>query len=1630
MSQVIYRSQIKKYQNAPGPLPENETEEQKKRRLEEEAKKKAAAQQTATATPATAATAQIPSTWSSAAPVEPTAQAATTTQPATVTKPVGYLEINGIRATGDNATKQLNSIYADSNDRFAQSIIGGLIASGGGAVVRGNKIILYDGSGKDVTSQYIRPGKTYKKTGFGRSWSATFNTSRDSNLRSLNQLISGNISADPTEEPPKPELLDAPYRGSGWFTTRKDTNGKDIYDIDAIGNKNIYDSIRKAYNIFGEEGYDKKYKTDTWINDLPHIQALRNEIEEAGGIDKYLEGIKQAAIIENLSQDQIKFLKYFGYSKDGNSTTATATGSGDSSSSNDYWTPDELAVNKDALKNANITFTKGENGRFTLTGGIFGDKGDVDWSLAGLDLFKGTRWENGFYHKGRLYTDADVAANNELGTIFRPFLTAGANGADWNTTYDNMNNSKVRFMGDRIWAGKDANYYGGYTTYDPNTVWAKDYDAYFRNPENGFAGKGIKDITGEYNLGPGKKLFAYTDGQTSYGAPIIKYVMFENGIGTKLDNLDQYASARKAAAYQTATPIDWGKIDNNGYAPYMQFVTQEAGKARQTNALMYNPTTDRYSIITNYNPETQGAKGIDIDPSRVEQIKADIKASIERNIPWAVSNDYLSKVDKGINYNAYIRLLYYENDPKDNEPKIKKAATKAGLDWKKTFNAEEKKKIYKAAKELGYYTSRLKQGGKIDWNRLQKLQSGGAFAGPQAEAKISETKDLQHDISKVHTFDEGFTESEKLRRAAAVIDLGSMVASLFPGAQIAGAVGGVTGTTMQLAADRMAQKEGRDVGHYGWRALGNYAMDAVSAIPIAGGAAKIFKVGKNIQKIAPILAKTMRFAAPVLGAAGLANAQAALEKIVNGKWSELTSNDFVDLFNGISAAIGGGAVMRQNIKDARTLTNLGDIAQASAKDAKAIKEGKVGDVIFDKKTGEVLEALDGAKTKAEALDKIKGFVKEKNSSLDGEALDNAAQSVFDALGLKEKAGKKHIKHDGWKFSREAGDARFEMGDLKLPQSTSMWNEIFNPKRIWMRDENLAKAMSKLSAKEINAANKAVKTRTYNSNSDTKTMGLFEWLRAKDTAQAISRMTVNNPQVFTNAIFQVGKKISPVHGIRGAFGTRQYRTAFEPTPVAATPAPTPTAAPVTPAPVTPSTAPTPVTTPTTTPMPAPTTPKPTSEPFNSEALITKFNRAMYGKYSPDTIQQALNIEEYLANNKQLKNYILNNPKDGRDMIRKIVGTWMPTGSKGYKDTLKALNEVTDIGKELQKIGVRFKQGGELPKFQDGGGFDIPRNSKKAKFNIPAMMDLTSAIAQSAAIGKAYDKQREAIRLAGLATKTSPRIYGTRFDISPIDRQVEEAIDPYKQVQFNSSDNRENMAGELQRAKAISNIRERGGEQKTEAIDKFNTAEAQRLSAQASQNAQVADANRAQAINAASTIAQSEAAEKNEKYAQVWNTFSQQFRQQARDAANKKAEAQYAFDAKQAENEYNEAIRNEFASLRSEYEKDADKGNVTFETWVGSDTGRLNRYNAIKEGPGVINALNRYRTKLLGLQNKLYSDSNNFISFHKSGGKVEKKTSTKQSLTVNDRLALQGDKAAKRAILQASNNLHKMLLKLMK
>ena len=405
----------------------------------------------------------------------------------------------------------------------------------------------------------------------------------------------------------------------------------------------------------------------------------------------------------------------------------------------------------------------------------------------------------------------------------------------------------------------------------------------------------------------------------------------------------------------------------------------------------------------------------------------------------------------------------------------------------------------------------------------------------------------------------------------------------------------------------------------------------------------------------------------------------------------------------------------------------------------------------------------------------------------------------------------------------------------------------------MRDENLARAVSGLSAEEINAANKAVRTRQYNPNSETSSMDLFDWLRARDTAQAISRMTVNNPQVFTNATFQVGKKTAPVHGVRRAFGNGQYRYAIDPTKYIPRRA-----------------------------YPGSSTFDIPSVPVESFIPQARQHRSyMAPSFVEFNYRTVPPIGEQKFNFRMPKRLAIMPPMIEQPMISHIPEINPPIGEQKFNFRMpKRLAimppmieqpMISHIPEINPPIGTQFtipgfKVGGEIPKFQDGGE-NIHKRGKKPKFNIPGMMDLTSAIVQSTAIGKAYDDKREAIKLAGLATKTSPRIQGTRFDVSPIDRQVNEAVEPYRQVQFNSSDNRENMAGELQRAKAISDIHERAGEQKTQAINQFNATEVQRANAQASQDAEVADANRALSAQVAASLKEADAAERNEKWAQV-------------------------------------------------------------------------------------------------------------------------------------------------------------------
>lgn len=276
-------------------------------------------------------------------------------------------------------------------------------------------------------------------------------------------------------------------------------------------------------------------------------------------------------------------------------------------------------------------------------------------------------------------------------------------------------------------------------------------------------------------------------------------------------------------------------------------------------------------------------------------------------------------------------------------------------------------------------------------------------------------------------------------------------------------------------------------------------------------------------------------------------------------------------------------------------------------------------------------------------------------------------------------------------------------------------------------------------------------------------------------------------------------------------------------------------------------PTPTTTPTTTPT---ITPGTTPSGYTRPSVTWK--PSSVGEMPYDEVNNFIRIFE------NAKNFLSKPTGIERTDYEKLVDMI----NNLSKSMPKAKQDI--ILNELGALNV-LKQGGYIPK--GSGGLQVTPNGEGWKVNKAGLMDLTSAIVQNVAMHKGYDAQRRATIEAGKAMQTSPIIQGERFDVSPIARAGEMAKDPYRQLEFNNSDARLNMAGELQRAQKISDINDTVGQKVSDAINAWNTKETARLNTQAAQDAKVADANRAQTAATRSALEKIDAAEINDKWANI-------------------------------------------------------------------------------------------------------------------------------------------------------------------
>lgn len=189
-------------------------------------------------------------------------------------------------------------------------------------------------------------------------------------------------------------------------------------------------------------------------------------------------------------------------------------------------------------------------------------------------------------------------------------------------------------------------------------------------------------------------------------------------------------------------------------------------------------------------------------------------------------------------------------------------------------------------------------------------------------------------------------------------------------------------------------------------------MDLVSAIPFIGDAAKMGKAAKIVKSSASAIGKLFKGAAPILGAVGASQCVGIVNKIANDE--KVTSEDWVTLANGLSMALGGGAVVKGTVKKASALAEAGESLGKAAMKQSAGKVN-VGNTDIDV-TIEEASALLNKRSAKETKNALKDLLTKKAAG--AEITDEIVDSAFKKLGFKTNSkGELVKKNPDAKFSR-------------------------------------------------------------------------------------------------------------------------------------------------------------------------------------------------------------------------------------------------------------------------------------------------------------------------------------------------------------------------------------------------------------------------------------------------------------------------------------------------------------------------------------------------------------------------------------------------------------------------------------
>lgn len=896
---------------------------------------------------------------------------------------LGKFTMNGKTISGQTALDRLYNAYSSSDFgmRGMYDVAAKAIKDGNEARYNpeNNTIEVYDSNGNNVTNQYAQGiSASPNDSNFRKTMQATFHTANDRFKRSGEYMKHVDMSDTPTEYTGPRTKWD---RGFGWFDPYKE-GGED-----SASNKAKWGIVQNNFrNIYATSDIDDilnapSYDMSAWKGHESDLKKLRTYLSNVGltpeNRETFFNDLQDRVRKGTATQNDLDFLKLMGFSQDTTPSPTTSDSQNTDSDSNNY----DWGGDKSSWSGTNgATITKNDNGSFSVSGGIFGDY--KNWYLGGIDAFKGTNYENGFIVNGFLRSKDEILAHPDLYAQYISKFIGNKNSSDWGNWYDAANASGVRFMGDRIWNGftaDDKSNYGSYTSYNSDTQYSPELYDFYRT--NNIKAAGHVDVSGSFEgLPEGQKVYSYLEqGSRNYaGVYTPKYVYFDsNGVAHKFNSKEELANATgwKLSGYPSAgkalDPSEWQWRGN-----------QELGVKRtfRNNGQDVTLASDREGNTWIYWGDNH--EPVKVAPENMDLLNEYI------NGKKATTHDLqdLANSKKGISYQST-----------REEP------------WLANFLAE-----------------RRKQGGKINWNKLSKLQYGGMVLAPATRTKTFET-DAKKDVIKDHKLngeDGGLSKAEQQQLVAAGLDLAGVGASMFgPIGNVVGGLSGIGGSILRYKADKDQGNQGEPgVSGAGKDLAIGLALDVASMIPLAGVFAKAGKATKAIAGIRKVAKPLLTLAT----AAGMTSMINPLKKVISGE--DLTSQDLVDLGRGLSSGILFGAGAAKSIRKGIGQRRLIDDTLSSVEETKHV--AKVGDKELKKTASEIQSMVEEANgSKKELISQIKSEAKD----LGVELSDGDAKKALDSFGIKFNKTEKSGPLWNRKVVDRIGEATFEASN---PESRS------------------------------------------------------------------------------------------------------------------------------------------------------------------------------------------------------------------------------------------------------------------------------------------------------------------------------------------------------------------------------------------------------------------------------------------------------------------------------------------------------------------------------------------------------------------------------------------------------------------